>query len=304
MTTTRRLLIVLALCAGALAATPAAQAQTPAPATCPLTFNVLQSDRIGTYVIAPGAYQITVLNPGALGCTAASNWLQQFLESFSGTLPNGWSLDPASGNFYTTSGAGFSLTLVGPAQGGGGQYPASGVTCPTTFAVQHNDTIGAFGLSKGPYTMTLLAQGGMTCGQAATNFARFLQDYDGILPSPWIMDAATGTFSRGASTRVGFRVQPAPAPANPTPAPSGYTTPGSQCAGTFQVRHNDRIGALKLAAGNYRITRLGSTCAASSKLLAQFLQRPDGKLPSPWKLNAGTATFNGANGAGFRIKPA
>ena len=177
------------------------------------------------------------------------------------------------------------------------------MTCPTTFSVLHDDHIGSIAVPKGPYSITVLAYGAMTRGQAFQQFARFLQDFDGRLPSPWTLDSGTGTFQRGG-VRYAFRVSPAPAP---IPAiGSGSATsrlPGSQCPGVFTVGHDDRIGGLRVPQGDYRITRLGSSCAAGTRLLAQFLQRPDGRLPSPWKLSVQSATFTGAGNSGFRIKP-
>ena len=303
--TRRRVAAVLSACACAVVAgAPAAHAQaTTVPAACPSTFDVLAADTIGTFAVPAGAYRITVLNPSALSCASASDLLRQFLEDFNGTLPALWTLDASTGTFSSGPGRGFSIALAGPTAGaGGGQSPATGTSCPTTFSVLHDDHIGSMAIAKGPYSITVLSYGTLTCGQAFDRFARFLQDFDGRLPSPWTLDAATGTFQRGG-VRYAFRVSPAPAPIPASgPAPS-QALPGSQCPGVFSVRHDDRIGALRLRQGDFRITRLGSSCAAGARLLARFLQRPDGRLPSPWKLNAQTGTFTGAGTAGFRIKP-
>lgn len=300
-----RIAAALSVCACALVlAAPAAQAQTtPVPTACPATFDVLAADAIGTYAVPSGAYRITVLDPSGLSCASASDLLRQFLEDFNGTLPAPWTLNASTGTFSSGPGQGFSIALAGaPAGGGGGQSPATGVTCPTTFSVLHDDHIGSMTVPKGPYAITVLSYGALTCGQAFDRFARFLQDFDGRLPSPWTLDAATGTFQRGG-VRYAFRVSPAPAPIPATgPSPSRQL-PGSQCPGVFSVRHDDRIGALRLRQGDLRITRLGSSCAASARLLAQFLQRPDGRLPSPWRLDVQTGTFTGAGSSGFRIKP-
>ena len=66
------------------------------------------------------------------------------------------------------------------------------------------------------------------------------------------------------------------------------------CPGTFQVLHNDRIGALRLPAGAYQITvanPAGLSCAKASQNLAEFLQDYDGKIRRPWNINARLATF-------------
>jgi hypothetical protein len=295
-----RLAAVLSACACALAlGASAAEAQTTT--VCPATFDVLAPDAIGTYAVPAGAYRITVLDPSGLSCANAADLLRQFLEDFNGTLPAPWTLNAATGTFSSGPGQGFSIALAGaPAGGGGGQSPTTGVACPTMFSVLHDDHIGSMTVPKGPYSITVLSYGTLTCGQAFDRFARFLQDFDGRLPSPWTLDAATGTFQRGG-VRYAFRVSPAPAPV-PATGPA-QQLPGSQCPGVFSVRHDDRIGALRLRQGDLRITRSGSSCAASARLLAQFLQRPDGRLPSPWRLDVQTGTFTGAGSSGFRIKP-
>jgi hypothetical protein len=196
-----------------------------------------------------------------------------------------------------------ACALAGPPAGGGGaRSPATSVTCPTTFSVRHDDHIGSMTVPEGPYAITVLSYGALSCGRAFDRFARFLQDFDGVLPSPWTLDASTGTFQRGG-VRYAFRVSPAPAPIPATGPTPSQQLPGSQCPGVFSVGPADRIGALRLPQGDLRITRLGSSCATSARLLAQFLQRPDGRLPSPWRLSVQTGTFTGAGGRGFRIKP-
>jgi hypothetical protein len=294
--------IVLFACACALMlAAPAARAATPA--ACPATFDVLAADAIGTYAVPAGAYRITVLDPAGLSCANASDLLRQFLEDFNGTLPAPWTLNASTGTFSSGPGQGFSIALAGPpAGGGGGQSPATGVTCPTTFSVLHDDHIGSMTVPRGPYAITVLSYGTLSCRQAFSRFARFLQDFDGVLPSPWTLDATTGTFQRGG-VRYAFRVSPAPAPIPATGPTPSQQLPGSQCPGVFSVRHDDRIGPLRLPQGDLRITRLGSSCAASARLLAQFLGRSGGRLPSPWRLDAQTGTFTGAGSSGFRIKP-
>ena len=181
------------------------------------------------------------------------------------------------------------------------QVPTAPATCPATFQVLHDDHIGQLAVPKGTYT---LAPQGLTCARAANRLAAFLQDFDGRLPTPWTLDTTTATFQRG-TTGAGFSIaRTAP---QPTPTPGGGTAPaGGQCPGSFQVEHDDRIGALRLPAGPYRMTIAASgrpTCAKGARLLARFLDRPDGKLPRAWTLNATTGSFAKANGAGFRIKP-
>ncbi len=52
---------------------------------------------------------------------------------------------------------------------------------------------------------------------------------------------------------------------------------------TFQVLHDDQIGALKLPAGPYAVSTTKLSCADSTVLFAEFLDDWDGKLRAPWK---------------------
>jgi len=79
--------------------------------------------------------------------------------------------------------------------------------------------------------------------------------------------------------------------------PAGAQAQGATqtvCPGTFQVLHDDSIGALRLAAGAYQITVADPArlpCARASTDLAEFLQDYDGKLRRPWTVNARTRSF-------------
>jgi hypothetical protein len=277
---------------------------------CPSTFHVLHDDRIGALQLPQGHYTITVLDDTQLSCAHASDLFRQFLEDWDGRLPRPWVLDAATATFTRGSGStnGFrvSASATPSGGGGGGHHPAQGTACPAFFTVLHNDHIGKLSLRAGEYRITLLAVGRLTCARAAKLFARFLQDFDGRLPRPWVLDPATGTFLRG-SAHVGFRVKSAAGePVVPDDAGT-HPSDGTRCPGTFRVLHNDRIGKLRLAAGQYRITRLrGSklSCSGASSLFRQFLQDTDGQLEPPWQLNTRTATFSRGGGDGFRVKPA
>jgi len=183
---------------------------------------------------------------------------------------------------------------------------AAPLTCPGTFSVLHDDTIGFVAVPKGSYQLTTLDSSALSCASATTAFARFLQDYDGRLPAPWQLNALTGTFVRGSGPAA-FEVAPVAAPL-PTPSGGGTVHPtGDRCNGTFQVLHDDRIGRLRLPAGRYRIT-LGPSepigCAASSRALARFLARPAGPLPRGWRLAPASGTFSRNGVVAFRVKPA
>jgi hypothetical protein len=298
----------MAALATALFAVPAS-AQAQAPAACPSTFEVLHDDTVGALYLPKGNYTITLLNPAALSCADASDLLRQFLEDWDGKLRKPWVVDAANAGF--TRGAGGSVGFsVAPASGGGGgggggHHPV-GTICPGSFQVLHDDHIGTFAVPKGHYLVTLLSVGRITCSQAAGYLARFLDDFDGVLPSPWILDPETGAFMRGARN-VGFRIKELAGPPVPSGGGSGTYPSGKRCPDTFRVLNDDSIGRLRLRKGSYRITLVGSglSCGRSAQLFRSFLQDFQGTLPRPWRLAVQTATFTrGASGsAGFRVKP-
>lgn len=179
--------------------------------------------------------------------------------------------------------------------------------CDTTFEVLHDDRIGTLTLPVGQYRIQTSE---LTCAKASALFTEFLQDYTGVLPRPWsysVQGAGQGTFRRG--TRQYFTVVSEGGGGGTGGGGSGGGggTHGSlTCPSYFTVLNNDRIGALRLRAGRYRITlttpRL--SCSQASKYFAQFLQDYDGDLGGAWVLVTRTATFlNGSTGLGFRVKP-
>ena len=293
-----RSIAVLLILAAALIAPSAA---TAAPKTCPSTFTVLHDDRIGSFQVPAGHYRLTTLESSRLSCAAAADAFRRFLEDWDGRLPSPWRLDASTSTFTATRGAGFRIARVGtPSGGGGGRHPATGVLCPGVFRLVRAESIGSFRIPAGEYTLTVLSVGPLGCNRAMRLFGRFLTDFDGTLPRPWFLDPLTGTFLRG-SHWVGFRIEPAETPL-PGPSPS---LRGRRCPGTFRVLHDDRIGALRLPAGAYRISRTGTGgpgCRRISRVLARFLDIPSGRLPRPWRLNAATGTFTRGSGGGFRLK--
>lgn len=181
---------------------------------------------------------------------------------------------------------------------------ASASVCPFTFHVLHNDHIGDLRLRNGRYRIAVLNAARLSCQAASNLFTRFLEDFDGDLPEPWVLNVATATFRRGPGSAVGFRVRRVGQSGG-----GGHRHPqtGRFCPGTFQVLHNDRIGELRLPRGPYWIIllqRRGLSCAQASSLFTQFLDRPGGRLPSPWILEPQRARFRrGPGGVGFRVKP-
>ena len=117
-------------------------------------------------------------------------------------------------------------------------------TCPG-FRVLHNDRIGAAVFPAGNYTITL-EDSSLTCKSSAELFARFLEDYDGVLPTPWKVSAegsGKASFVRASPAAVpGFSVELTkkgegeggtnPTSANSAPAPSRSTRPpwSGRCA--------------------------------------------------------------------------
>ncbi len=197
-------------------------------------------------------------------------------------------------------------SVSGSAEGGSGGGGGGGQTrksCPGYFTVVHNDSIGSFKVPRGRYRLTLLSPRKITCTTAFNRFREFLYDYDGVLPRPWVLDRQKAAFTLGRNGKVGFNINKLYGP-SPKPKPSGKAV---RCPATFAVLNNDRIGALRLPRGPYYVT-VGRNlkCPASSVLFRQFLNRPDGNLPRPWRLNAPKATFWKAGGPGvwFRVQKA
>jgi hypothetical protein len=176
---------------------------------CAGSYTVLQSDRIGSLSIPAGNYRISLVGSGGVNCLQAAALLTQFLDG-PGTLPSPWTLDPTNGTFTRGStGPGFRIRQIGGTTGGGGTHPRAGTLCPGTFRVLHNDRIGALRLPAGPYFLTVLRGGGLSCSQAASLFRAFLQRTDGLLPRPWVLSAVYARFTRGRTSPVGFQVEPA-----------------------------------------------------------------------------------------------
>jgi hypothetical protein len=304
-----RLLLPLALAALALLAPAAAHAQSNAASNCP-SFQVLNDDRIGALSLPAGAYQITINTASTLTCTAAADLFRQFLQDFDGRLSGGWTVAVATGTFARTSPSqSFSVARTGASAPSGGSVvqPPTGGTCPATFQVLHDDRVGDLSIPAGDYRLNLVAAGRLTCDQAASALADFLQDYDGRLPSPWVVDDETGTFLKG-SPNVGFWIEPI------VGSPPSRTTlklpgDGQPCPGTFAVLHDDTIGKLDVPRGPYLfvpLARSSLTCPQIVTQLRRFLSAPRNRLPSPWVVSPATGTFTKGRGSkvGFRIKPA
>ncbi len=184
----------------------------PIGSVCPGTYRVRHDDRIGTFVVPKGAYEITLLSVGRINCADAATYLGGFLQDFDGILPLPWLLDPETGSFMRgRRNVGFRIKqVVGPPRpsgGGSGTHPV-GNRCAGTFRVLHNDSIGKLRLRKGAYRITLVGRK-VSCKRASALFRSFLNDFEGTLPRPWVLNVQTATFTRGSGGKTGFRVKPA-----------------------------------------------------------------------------------------------
>lgn len=248
---------------------------------------------------------VTVLDTATMGCTEATRLFSESLEDYDGDLPRPWVVSASTRTFSAGRGSsvGFGVAPDTNPNPPTPPHPPSPRVCPGYFSVQHNDRIGSFSIRKGRYRITLLSYRGVSCARAVRLLQGFLQDYNGVLPRPWILDPGTGTFSRG-HRHVGFRIKPYVAGDQGGSSGSHRNGGQSKCPATFRVLNDDRIGTLRLRRGNYNVWVRGLSCPRSSRLFAQFLGDFSGVLPRPWVLNASTATFSrGGGGVSFRVKP-
>jgi hypothetical protein len=182
---------------------------------------------------------------------------------------------------------------------------AEAASCPA-FRVLHADRIGAASFPAGSYAVTTPASGGVSCASASRLFARFLQDYDGILPRPWTVVAegsGRASFKQGAA--LGFSVRLGGGGGGG----GGNSLLGSLCPGSFTVNASARVGPLLFPKGPYLLyipARSGISCNRASVLFTRFLSAPGGRLPSPWRLTNQTATFfkpENPTRSAFRVEP-
>ena len=177
---------------------------------CSQRIAITANDRIGALVIPRGRYLIDRLGPLSPSCSQATSLLQSFLMDFDGILPSGWTVLAGDGSFVRGSVSyGFRLEPAPNSGGGGNRYPAQNTRCPATFRVVHNDRIGALPFPAGPYWVSIDKGTNVTCTQAAQLFAAFLNRPDGSLPSPWVINVATGSFEKGNGNPYGFVAKPA-----------------------------------------------------------------------------------------------
>ncbi len=173
--------------------------------------------------------------------------------------------------------------------------------CGSTFQVLHNDRIGTLKLPAGQYDITLINPNRITCARASHLFSRFLQDFNGVLPANWSLNAAKARFTNAGG--FGFQVAPSSGGGGGggggSQHPSGNTT---KCP-TFQILNDDLIDGQRFRKGTYAMTALGGlACSKASSLLQGFLANNQNDLPGTWRLNAQTGTFlRDGSGKGFQI---
>jgi len=188
--------------------------------------------------------------------------------------------------------------LIGP-----GRAEAN-TKCPNTFRVVHNDHVGKLSLRAGSYRISVIDQNELSCQRASDLFAKFLQDFDGRLPNGWKVKVRQSGFVK--SPQKGFFVKRTGSAGSSRGGGGRHPAKGEKvCSGTFQVQHNDRIGALHLRKGPYKITVIKKrriSCQRASSLFTRFLANPSG-LPKGWKLKVQSATFlKKGKHFGFRVK--
>jgi hypothetical protein len=176
-------------------------------------------------------------------------------------------------------------------------------TCPN-FRVLHNTRIGAAILPAGNYTITLDARN-LNCSSGADLFARFLEDFDGVLPAPWrVSPEGSGMASFLRSGRPGFSVE-----LTGKSSEEGGKNPdlGELCPKPFMVTETTVIRPLRFTKGKFLIylpAGSGITCRRAAILFTRFLDA--GTLPEPWELTSQTATFykpSHPTRSAFRIEP-
>jgi hypothetical protein len=177
---------------------------------CAKPFTLLQRDRIGALTLKKGRYRINRLSTLSPSCGQAAVLLGNFLQDFDGDLPGGWTLLPEDGTFVNGRVSnGFRIEPYTGSGSGGRKYPTRTTRCRSTFRVQHNDRVGALRFPAGPYWISVLKGSGVSCAQASTLFAQFLDRPNGSLPKPWVVSRATGSFRRGKGSAFGFVPKPA-----------------------------------------------------------------------------------------------
>ena len=169
--------------------------------------------------------------------------------------------------------------------------PAHAATSCPDFTILHDDRIGSLQLKHGRYVVKV--RNGISCARTTRLLQKWLQAGD--TSGGWQVNARDSSFTKGIKE---FFIKP------DTGGGGGGGGGGRiVCTATFRVLNNDRIGELRIPAGNYRITVRRMTCQEASDQFRRFLQFPSGNLPDNWKVRPLRAKFrNSQTGESFRIK--
>lgn len=186
-----------------------------------------------------------------------------------------------------------------------GSAPAAAVPSCPGFRVLHNDRIGPASFPAGTYKVTVAPASGLSCADASKLFTRFLEDYDGVLPTPWrVLAESSGKASFTQAGKAGFSVA-----LGAGGGEGGSSELGLLCHGSFTVNSNVVIAPLSFPKGQYLLyipPRSGISCNRASVLFTRFLGSPGGRLPFPWRLKNQTATFfkpEHPTRSAFRVEP-
>ncbi len=187
----------------------------PSGSVCPGTFRVRHDDRIGTFVVPAGALpDHAALGVGRINCADAATYL--------GALPPGLRRHPAapvaarpgdrivharSPQRRLPHQAGWSARR-GRAAAAAATHPA-GNRCPGTFRVLHNDSIGKLRLRNGRYRDHAGRAAGSPARAPSALFRSFLNDFEGTLPRPWVLERPDRHIHARSGAKTGFRVKPA-----------------------------------------------------------------------------------------------
>ncbi len=176
---------------------------------------------------------------------------------------------------------------------------AAKAPCGATFSVLHNDRIGTAKFPAGQYDITLIRPQRITCARASHLFARFLQDFNGVLPGTWKLNVAKARFVNAGG--FGFQVAPSSGGGG---GGGGQHHPGNttKCP-TFQVLNDDLIDGQRFRKGTYAMTAIGGlSCSKASGLFQGFLANNQSDLPGRWRLDPSRGTFlRGGSGKGFQV---
>jgi hypothetical protein len=199
--------------------------------------------------------------------------------------------------------------IAAPSAGAAAAQPVAAAK-PCSFQVLHNDRIGAAVFPAGEYTLSLEDES-LTCKSGGELFARFLEDFDGNLPSPWkVLAEGSGQASFLRGGEASFSVKLGKKQTSGEIEKEGATTPdlGTLCRNPFTVNHTTTLRPLRFTKGQFLIyLPTGSTinCEQAVSLFRRFLGSSP-NVPAPWKLMSQTATFYkpaSPKRSAFRIEP-